>query len=312
MKFTIKINQKSIIENKLNIDVIDAIVLEFMKDFTRSESIVSIEDNGRKFYWFSHDKILQELPILGLKKDSVFRRLKKLCEKGFLVQSPKSQMLGRSFYCLTSLVDLIGFQPSDETRTVGKISEGSEKNPKPKKPSEKNPKPLKKSEDPSDEIPNDKNTNDNTLLFPKENNFKEESVQKLAVGVYFDFYKNLNGVSPKFDGADGKALNQIISYFTKIHKDDVKSGKTEKTLNQFVLDALKYIFDNWGLQVDFIRNQTKMTQINSNLNNIINKLRNAKAKSTSGNSTNKGNSGVRKIAKFTVEEFGIPSDNSSE
>lgn len=311
MKFTIKINQKSIIQNKLDVDVIDAVLLDFLKEFSRSESIVSIEDNGSKFYWFSHDKILDELPILGLKKDSVFRRLKKLCEKGFLIQSPKSQALGRSFYSFTKLVDLIGFQPSDETRTVGKISEGSEKNPKPKTPSEKNPKPLKKSEDPSDEIPNDKNTNDNTLLFPKENNLKKESVQKLAVGVYFDFYKNLNGVSPKFDGADGKALNSIIDYFKKLHKEEFANKKTDKESEEYILYALKYIFDNWGLQVDFIRNQTKMTQINSNLNNIINKIRNAKSKSTSANSTNKGNQSVRKIAKFTVEEFGITSENNS-
>lgn len=301
MKFTIKINQKSIIENKLNLDLIDAVLLDFMMEFSRSDAIVSIEENGVKFFWFSHGKILEEIPMLGLKRDSVFRRLKRLCEKGFLIQSNKSQSLGRSFYAFTKLSAGFGF-----------ISEGSDLIPKvtqKAKAPERRPKQPKKTEDPPEEIPTDKDIIDKTL-FP-EGNIDSGSIYKKAVEIYFNFYRELNEVDPKFDGADGKALKSMIAYFTKNHKEKVKNGKSGETLEESVLKSLKYIFDNWDVQVDFIRNQTRMININSNLNNIINKLKNAKSKSTSGNS-DKGSSGVRKIAKFTAEEFGIPSDNSSE
>lgn len=298
MKFTININQKQIIERKLDIDLIDAVILDFLADFSRSESNVTIEENGTKFHWFSHEKIIQELPILQLKKDSVFRRLKKLSEKGFLVQSKQSQTLGRSFYAFTDL-----------SLDFGRKSEGSDSNPKGRT---KIRSVGLKSEGASDENPNDNNINDNTSLFPKENkdvknSEDKKSVYSEAVDVYFEFYEKRNEVSPKFDSADGKALKSIISYFKGLHKKK-NDGSDE---SEFVIQSFKYILDNWGLQVDFIRNQTKMTQINSNLNNIINKLKDVKSKSNSENG-NKGNKIVGKSRKFTIEEFVPTSNDSSE
>lgn len=303
MKFTININQKQIIERKLDIDLIDAVILDFLADFSRSESNVTIEENGTKFHWFSHEKIIQELPILQLKKDSVFRRLKKLSEKGFLVQSKQSQTLGRSFYAFTDL-----------SLDYGRKSEGSDSNPKVGRKSEVRKKirrPVgKKSEDPSEENPNNNNINNNTSLFPKENKVVENSEEKKsiyseAVKIYFKFYEDRNEVSPKFDSADGKSLKSIIAYFKGLHKKK-NDGSDEM---EFILHSLKYIFDNWDNQVDFFRNQTKMTQINSNLNNIINRLKNVKSKSNSENG-NKGNKIVGKSRKFTIDEF-IPTSNDS-
>lgn len=308
MKYTININQKSIVERGLDLDVIDAVILSFLADFSQSEVIITIEENGTKFHWFSHEKIIQELPILQLKKDSVFRRLKRLSEKGFLLQSSQSQRMGRSFYSLTELTTkTFGFQsvPSDENpKGSHSIRRGRKQS---ELPSENNPKP-------SDEIPTDKtiiNNSTNDKLFSEENVLPVEeeknSIYSEAVKVYFRFYEDRNGVAPKFDSADGKSLKSILAYFKSLHKKK-NDGSTER---DFIVGSLKFVFDNWESQVDFIRNQTKMTQINSNLNNIINRLKNGKSTSNS-NKGKQGNKIVGKTRKFTVDDFVKTSDDSSE
>ena len=61
MKFNLTINQKAIIENKFDLDVIDAIILDYLLSFVKSEAVLSIQEKKRKFYWFSHEKISSEL-----------------------------------------------------------------------------------------------------------------------------------------------------------------------------------------------------------------------------------------------------------
>lgn len=318
MKFNIQINQKAIIESGFEIDVIDAILLDFMFSFSKSDSIVSIRENDTDFFWFSHDNISKELPLLKLKKDSIFRRLKTLSKNGFLIQSSRSQILGRSFYAFTDKVEKIRFTPSEKnpevrtkTSTVGRNASPLENDQKTSENNQKTPSEII----PNDYIHNSDNKNkENTSLFSEENNVPKKSnskkpvinkseqkescpVYKEAVAVYFSFYKDLNGINPKFDVADGKSMKTLISYFRSVHKDK-NDGSDQK---QYILQNLKYIFDNWNKQVDFIRNQTRMTQINSNINNIINKLKSGK--STSNNGTNGSNKIVGKNQKFTIDEF---------
>lgn len=306
MKFNLTINQKAIIENKFDLDVIDAIILDYLLSFVKSEAVLSIQEKNRKFYWFSHEKISSELPILQLKKDSIFRRMKSLSEKGFLIQSSQSQFLGRSFYAITEKTEKIKFI-SDQNQGYGSKSDTTDQNPK---PTDRNPKVRKKIRSkendpkPTDQNPTNNNNQDNNELFSEENNSKKD-VYPEAVKLYFDFYEELNSVKPKFDAADGKSLKVIISYLKSLHKDK-KDGSDQ---NEYILKNLKYIFDNWHKQVDFVRNQTKMTQINSNLNNIINKLKNGKSKPTSEGGRNQGNKIVGKSRQFTIEDFVKDSEN---
>ena len=100
MKFSIYINQLSIIENGLDIDIIEASILNFIIEFSKSEAIQKIEEKGVVYFWISYEKVCSELPILKLKKDSVYRRIKKLCEVGLLEQYGKGKELGKSFFAL--------------------------------------------------------------------------------------------------------------------------------------------------------------------------------------------------------------------
>lgn len=99
----------------------------------------------------------------------------------------------------------------------------------------------------------------------------DKSAFPLCVKVYFDFYENHTGIKPKFDKVQGSALKKIISY--------VKTISTNGTEPETIADNLKIIFDNhqkWDGKTNdqFLRKQLKLTQIDSNLVNIINNIKN--------------------------------------
>jgi biotin operon repressor len=87
------------------------------------------------------------------------------------------------------------------------------------------------------------------------------------VSVYDKFCKDRIGVGCKMNGAEGKALKSIIQYL-KLHiKGDSQSA---------LVESWKYILSRWDALDDFYKNQMKLTQINSNLINILNQLKNNK------------------------------------
>ena len=290
MKFSIYINQLSIIENGLDIDIIEASILNFIIEFSKSEAIQKIEENGVVYFWISYEKVCSELPILKLKKDSVYRRIKKLCEVGLLEQYGKGKELGKSFFALTKECEKLNFTD------IGKLSEGSEI--KPKDIGKKSEAVRKKIRSTSDEKPNNKKNNikkpvqeikeevslsGESGLFPEEPKTPSASndegkLYSKMVELYFNWFKDLNGgIPPKFGKADGSAMKQIINYFKYIHKQ-ANNGKDEV---EEVILMFTYILTNWAKIDPFLQKQTKLIQINGNIQNIINDLKNGKRNSTS-------------------------------
>ena len=290
MKFSIYINQLSIIEKGLDIDIIEASILNFIIEFSKSEAIQKIEENGVVYFWISYEKVCSELPILKLKKDSVYRRIKKLCEVGILEQYGKGKELGKSFFALTKECEKLNFTD------IGKLSEWSEI--KPKDIGKKSEAVRKKIRSTSDEKPNNKKTNikkpvqeikeevslsGESGLFPEEPKTPSASnddgkLYSKMVDLYFNWFKNLNGgIPPKFGKADGSAMKQIVNYFKYIHKQ-ANNGKDEV---EEVILMFTYILTNWAKIDPFLQKQTKLIQINGNIQNIINDLKNGKRNSTS-------------------------------
>ena len=290
MKFSIYINQLSIIENGLDIDIVEASILNFIIEFSKSEAIQKIKENGVVYFWISYEKVCSELPILKLKKDSVYRRIKKLCEVGLLEQYGKGKELGKSFFALTKECEKLNFTD------IGKLSEVSEIEPK--DIGKKSEAVRKKIRSTSDEKPNNKKTNikkpvqeikeevslsGESGLFPEEPKTPSASnddgkLYSKMVDLYFNWFKDLNGgIPPKFGKADGSAMKQIINYFKYIHKQ-ANNGKDEV---EEVILMFTYILTNWAKIDPFLQKQTKLIQINGNIQNIINDLKNGKRNSTS-------------------------------
>jgi hypothetical protein len=84
--------------------------------------------------------------------------------------------------------------------------------------------------------------------------------------MYFEWHQKRLDIKPQFDGSDGTALKQIIKYFETL---EAGSENIEKNFS-----ALLSNFDKWD---KFHQGQTRLRQINSNLTNIINTLKNGKA-----------------------------------
>lgn len=162
MKYTLNINQKIIIESGLKLDLQDACIIDFLYAFSLSPKIEKKLLDNKVYCWFKYSHITENLPLLNMKKDSVYRRIKDMTVLGLMEPHPDNQILGKSFFHLTD--KLIGlyfkFDPTDE-------------NPYPS---------VSKSVPPTDINPNNKNinNNNNSLHKSKESDlpFSEEDLKR--------------------------------------------------------------------------------------------------------------------------------------
>lgn len=82
--------------------------------------------------------------------------------------------------------------------------------------------------------------------------------------VWFAFYEKFAGIPPKFTGADGRHLKQIITYLEQLEGDPNRA-----------LATWNAILTNWHTLGEFHRKNTDLKYINSQLNKIINELKNS-------------------------------------
>lgn len=68
----------------LGLDVNEQAILRWYIDFKESGYMNKKVIDGKKFYLVIYEYVLQDLPILYMKKDAVYRRFKKMCDKKFL------------------------------------------------------------------------------------------------------------------------------------------------------------------------------------------------------------------------------------
>ena len=91
---------------------------------------------------------------------------------------------------------------------------------------------------------------------------------------WFAFYKHLYGFPPKFTGADGKALKQIISYLQQV-SNDVEA-----------LSTWQYLLGNWQKMDAFHQKNTDLKYINSQLNKILQNAKRGNSSTTTAYSDN--------------------------
>lgn len=104
MKWNININQKAIVDLGIDIDVIDASILDQCFNYSHDEGIAKIFLRDKVYYWFDYNQVIRQLPLLKIKsKDSVYRRFKKMTEVGLLEPHPNNQSLGRPYYAFSNL-----------------------------------------------------------------------------------------------------------------------------------------------------------------------------------------------------------------
>lgn len=84
MKYEIQgFSQKVLV--KYGLDDTDALILRYFVDFKDTGLMISEEVDGETYYWIRYDRMIEELPILNLKKNSIYKRMKKMCEAKILI-----------------------------------------------------------------------------------------------------------------------------------------------------------------------------------------------------------------------------------
>ena len=83
MKYTVEgFSQAVAIE--LNLDAIDLCILRWVTGFANTDSMVKMQVDNKIYFWIKYEGLLNELPIIGIKKDSLYRRLKNMVDNGVL------------------------------------------------------------------------------------------------------------------------------------------------------------------------------------------------------------------------------------
>ena len=103
---------------KYDIDLSDIALLNYIKDACVSPKMLKTTDNSNQPYvWLKHQKVIEDMPILGLKEDGLKRRLKVLTEKGLITSIVKNDEIRgrRTYYTVTiKYIDMLYTDSSDD------------------------------------------------------------------------------------------------------------------------------------------------------------------------------------------------------
>lgn len=69
---------------ELGLSMGDLAILRWFTDFKNSGKMITKTLKGDKYYWVSYEAITEEFPILNVKKDAIYRRLRRLCDAEIL------------------------------------------------------------------------------------------------------------------------------------------------------------------------------------------------------------------------------------
>ncbi len=97
---------------------------------------------------------------------------------------------------------------------------------------------------------------------------------KKAQDKWFEFYSTSTGLTYRFSAKDGKALKEIGKYLTEL------TGDTDKALATWQI-----ILQRWHLLDDFYKRNKDLAFINSQLNKILNQLKNGQQIGKTGQSS---------------------------
>jgi uncharacterized phage protein (TIGR02220 family) len=230
MKWNININQKAVIDMGVDIDIIDAAIIDQCMSFSHSKDCGRMFLDGETFYWLGYENIAEQLPLLKLKKDSVYRRLKKMADLGLLIPHPNNQAIGKPFYAFTEKCVKC---------TYGYKSEGTDQNPKGY---------GSKSELGTDENPDNNNIRDNNIKKIKEQASPpctldvQGGIETPPASAYPGEVKKASGADSKEAEIQHKA-DSIIEYLNVKAKKKRPYSATSDSVRKHLIPRLK-LFPN--------------------------------------------------------------------
>lgn len=128
VKYTILgFNQEKALE--LGFDVDDLLIIRWFVDFYSSSKMIKMNVGDKTYAWVNYSRVIEDIPILNMKKDTLSRRMKKICETGIMEHETLKQGGTFSLYKLTDKYDQL-ISTDKKTEGTDKKTEGTEKIPK--------------------------------------------------------------------------------------------------------------------------------------------------------------------------------------
>lgn len=109
-----------------------------------------------------------------------------------------------------------------------------------------------------------------------------KGVFQLFMDEYYEWFKKRNdNIPPKIDGQGGKAAKSILTYLRVIVKTKAEIDKRvldDAGIDQQIIFSWKYVLNGWGDIEPFYQDKTRLSDINSNIQIIINQIKNGHRK----------------------------------
>ena len=106
MKFTF-MGFSTQVAKELDINHVDLVILRWFTDFVNTGRMISKVENGVIYYWVDYSKFIEDYDILNIKKDAVYRRFRKMCEKDILKRMTVKHRGTYSYFAFSKNYDLL-------------------------------------------------------------------------------------------------------------------------------------------------------------------------------------------------------------
>jgi len=102
------INQKAVIDNEWDLDIVDLTVFYAIKSFILSKKCIKTTENNVDWYYIKEEKILSDVPLLPLASASaVSKRINNLCKFKLLERKSDNKETGRKLLRLGDNYELM-------------------------------------------------------------------------------------------------------------------------------------------------------------------------------------------------------------
>ena len=271
IQYSLSLHLREVEEFGINISLVDLCIFEFLKSFeTKTYCQKEKLDDGNIYFWVSHDLIIDQLPILGIKsKRRIISHINKLVDVGLLSRYEKTQELGKSYYKFTELSDKFDSgTPSDENVT-----------PPLTKTSHNNIQDIQEQEykyiSPNGGLSasafdSKESTKDESKPKSKAKPKKEPTLVTKAKNIFEPYFEKKTGEKYYWKAADGAQMKRLLSQLRFSRQNKGLSVEDEDLLStlQIFLDK---ITDNW------ILSNLSVSNISSKYNELVSQARKNKS-----------------------------------
>ena len=286
IQYSLILHLREVQELGIDISLADLVIFEFLRSFeTKTYCKKEKLDDEQIYFWVSHELIMNQLPILGIKtKRGIIGRINNLVNIGLLIRYTSPKGVNKSYYRFTALADMFDSGCTCEqnfTPPVNKTSHPCEQNftPPVNKTSHNNIQDIQEQEyqyiSPNGGLSasafdSKELTKDESKPKSKSKPKKEPTLVTKAKNIFEPYFEKKTGEKYYWKAADGAQMKRLLSQLRFSRQNKGLPVEDEDLLStlQIFLDK---ITDNW------ILSNLSVSNISSKYNELVSQARKNKS-----------------------------------